>query len=100
MKTVPEPDLIRALRVLALSNQERMKLIANSYQYRDLSGVGSWFLENINDLAPALHKRGWVEYAEFTHTPGQVVVTTGQGDVRAVVITELGRQQLNVAVAN
>jgi hypothetical protein len=58
-----------------------------------------WFLEHIDDLAPELHRRGWVEYGEFTHVPGSVVVTDGQGDLRRVEITDLGRKQLNAAVA-
>lgn len=91
-----EADLLRALRVVALSNEERMKLLA----YEGPATEALWFLEHIDDLAPELHRRGWVEYAEFTHMPGQITVTTGHGDVCAVVATELGKKQINAAVVS
>lgn len=89
-----EPDLIRALRVVALSNEERMKLLA----YEGPATEALWFLEHVDDLAPELHRRGWVEHRPFTETPGEVVVTTGNGDICTLVVTELGRKQLNAAV--
>ena len=58
-----------------------------------------WFLRSIDDLAPELHNRGWVEYAEFDHKPGSVVVTTERGDIQMVVATDLGRTQLNAAMS-
>lgn len=93
-----ESDLRRALRVIAMTDEARMFLFVR--RPPELSPEAEWFLMNIDDLAPELHRRGWVEYAEFTHVPGQVVVTTGKGDVRAVVITELGMKQINAAVAS
>lgn len=45
-----------------------------------------------------LHRRGWVEHAPFTHTPGEVTVTGACGSLRALVVTELGKKQLNAAV--
>lgn len=87
-----DADLIKCLAVVALSNRDRMKLVQ--------SGAADWFLENVDDLAPELHRRGWVEYAEFDHRQGSVVVTKGQGDVRVLVVTDLGRAQLNAAVVS
>lgn len=89
-------DLIRALRVVALSNEERMRLFIDTESPR--FGDVSWFLEHVDDLAPELHRRGWVEHAPFTHAPGEVVVTTGNGDICVLVVTELGRKQINAAV--
>ncbi len=90
-----EQDLHRALRVVAMTNEERMKLLA----YEGPATEALWFLEHIDDLAPELHRRGWVEHRPFTKQPGEVVVTTGHGDVRVVVATDLGRKQLNAAVS-
>ena len=90
-----EQDLLRALRIVAMTDEERLQLIPGT----EIDEEPAWFLEHIDDLAPELHRRGWVEYREFTHVPGSVVVTTGQGDVRVVVATDLGRKQLNAAVS-
>lgn len=87
-------DLIRALHVVALSNEERMKLLA----YEGPATEALWFLEHVDELAPELHRRGWVEHAPFTHTPGEVTVTGACGSLRALVVTELGKKQLNAAV--
>lgn len=87
-----ESDLIRVLRVVALSNEERMRAV----QRKDEDVM--WFLEHVDDLAPELHRRGWVEHEPFTEQPGEVVVTTGNGDICALVTTELGRKQFNAAV--
>lgn len=88
------PDHIRCLRMIALTNEERMKLFAKL----PLPPEGEWFLKNIDELAPELKQLGWVEERPFDHVRGAVVVTKGEGDVRMVVATELGRQQLNAAV--
>lgn len=99
-----EADLIRALRIIALSNEARLLRAGFAQIKMRIGEVATsdpdidWFLEHVDDLATELHRRGWVEYAEFTYTPGQVAVTTGNGDIRAIVITELGRKQLNAAV--
>ena len=90
-----EQDLLRALRVVAMTNEERMKLLA----YEGPAAEALWFLEHIDDLAPELLKRGWIEHMQFAHQRGSVVVTDGQGDLRRVEITDLGRKQLNAAVA-
>lgn len=101
---VTEPDLIRALRIIALSNEARLLRVGFAQVKLRIGEATTsdpdidWFLEHVDDLAPELHRRGWVEYAEFTYTPGQVVVTTGNGDLRAVVATELGKRQLSAAV--
>lgn len=94
MCTVTEPDLIRALRVVALTNEERMRAM----QIHDSAHDVMWFLEHIDELAPELLRRGWIEHMQFAHQKGCVVVTDGQGDLRRVEITELGRKQLNAAV--
>ena len=103
-----ETNLRRALRVIALTNAERMDLLPaamDAYNQRFHGEIPEpqasflWFVEHIDDLAPALHERGWVERRPFDEQPGSVVVTTGQGDIRMLVITELGRAQLNAAVA-
>ena len=95
MSEATKVALLRVLRVLALSDTERV-LRATSVPIDD---EVAWFLENIDDLAPGLHECGWVNYVEFTRQPGQVVVTTGKGDARGIVITRLGWRQLNAAVA-
>lgn len=92
-----EADLIRALRVVALSNEERVQVIQRHRSFFEHEKV-MWFLEHVDDLAPELHRRGWVEHRPFTETPGEVVVTTGNGDICTLVVTELGRKQLNAAV--
>lgn len=104
-------DLRRALKILAMTNGDRLILFGIAQLERHRShGRGAkkelhafdpeveWFLEHIDDIAPELHRRGWVEHAPFTHTPGQVTVSTGNGDICALVVTELGRKQLNAAV--
>lgn len=83
-----ESDLRRCLRVLAMTNEERTGFALHPSEERD------WFLMNIDDLAPSLHERGWVRYEEFDQRPGSIVTTTG----RMLVITDLGRAQLNAAV--
>lgn len=89
-------NLLRALRVVALSNEERMFLFVR--RPPEFNPEAEWFLEHIDDLAPELHRRGWVDYTPHTQHPGEIVVTTGNGDICALVITELGRKQLNAAV--
>lgn len=98
-----EADLIRCLRVLSWSNEDRVIIFgitrlprakAGQEKSVKLTDEAEWFLRRIDDLAPELHRREWVTYAEFTCVPGEVVVTNGKGDVRAVVITQLGRLQL------
>lgn len=91
-----ESDLIRALRVVALSNEERMFLFVR--RPPEFNPEAEWFLEHIDELARELHRRGWVDYTPHTQHPGEIVVTTGNGDICALVITELGRKQLNAAV--
>lgn len=90
-----EQDLRRALRIVALSNEERMKLLA----YEGPATEALWFLEHIDGLAPELLRRGWIEHMQFAHQRGCVVVTDGQGNLRRVEITDLGRKQLNAAVS-
>ena len=80
-------NLLRALRVVALTNETRMEKV----RARDEEVM--WFLEYIDDLAPALHRCGWIEYAEPAERPGEIVVTTRSGCVRAIVITDVGRKQ-------
>lgn len=92
-----EYNLIRALKIVAMSAAERLKLFTFS-PAREPDPEAIWFLEHIDDLAPELHKRGWVEYGEFKHEPGCVCVTTGRGDLRTVVATDAGRKMLNAAV--
>jgi hypothetical protein len=87
-------EMHRALKIVAMPTDERLKL----FTARELDPEAVWFLEHIDDVAPELHKRGWVEYGEFKHEPGCVVLTTGQGDIRTVVATDAGRKMLNVAV--
>lgn len=87
-----EPDLRRCLRVLAMTNEERCEFALSPSEERD------WFLKSIDDLAPTLHELGWVRRADFDHRPGAIVVTTGQGDVRMLELTDLGRAQLSAAV--
>lgn len=100
-----EADLLRALRVISWSNADRVIIfgIANLPRAKagnvKLTDTAEWFLEHIDELAPELHRREWIRYAKFTRAPGEVVVTDGKGDVQAVEITELGRLQLNAAVA-
>ena len=89
-----EHHLLRALRIIALTNEER----AISFRNQHLEEL-HWFVRNIDDLAPELHARGWVEHVVFDRQPGSVVVTDGQGDLRRVEITDLGRKQLNAAVS-
>lgn len=94
-------NLLRCLRVLAMTDEERLRIFRidpGSSNLSQLHAEGRWFLEAVDDLAPALHERGWVEYADFHHEPGAVVVTEGRGDVRKLLITDLGRAQLNAAV--
>lgn len=87
-------NLLRALLVVALSNEERMRAM----QIYDSAHDVMRFLEHIDELARDLHRRGWVDYAPLTQHRGEIVVTTGNGDICALVITELGRKQLNAAV--
>jgi hypothetical protein len=89
-------ELIGALKILAMTNEERMEIFA----FHDAllnHATSLWFLEHIDELAPELHSRGWVTYSEFKHEPGCVVVTDGLGHLQKIVITELGRKQINAA---
>ncbi len=90
-------NLLRCLRVLALTNEVRMDRTMTLLT-ADPDADLQWFVECIDDLAPALHERGWVTYEDFKKEPGSVVVTSGQGDVRNLVITDLGRAQIGAAV--
>jgi hypothetical protein len=83
----------RCLRIIAMPREQIIQLA------HSVSDDRYWFLKNIDALAPELHRRGWIEYRDFDHRPGSVVVTTGNGDIRMVVATSLGRAQLNVAMA-
>lgn len=58
------------------------------------SARADWFLENIDSVANSLHVEGFVEYLDFNHEPGAVVVTRGEGDIRRVVITDAGRSYM------
>ena len=87
-------NLLRCLRVCSMTNEARKKFAIAPSEERD------WFLEAIDDLAPALHERGWVAYADFDNEPGAVVVTEGRGDVRKLMITDLGRVQINAAMVS
>jgi hypothetical protein len=90
-----ESELIRALRIIAMTDEERLQLIPGT----EIDEEPAWFLEHIDGLAPELLKRGWIEHMQFAHQRGCVVVTDGQGDLRRVEITDLGRKQLNAAVS-
>lgn len=87
-------NLFRALKIVVMTNEERMRQVL----IHDSTHEWMWFLKHIDELAPELHKRGWVEYEEFKHEPGCVCVTTGRGDLRTVVATDAGRKMLNAAV--
>ncbi len=87
-------EMHKALKIISMPADERLKL----FTARELDPEAIWFLEQIDDLAPELHKRGWVEYGDFKHEPGCVCVTTGRGDLRTVVATDAGRKMLNAAV--
>lgn len=79
-------NLLRAMKIIDMPPDARLKL----FTARELDPEA--------DLAPELHKRGWVEYGDFKHEPGCVCVTTGRGDLRTVVATDAGRKMLNAAV--
>jgi hypothetical protein len=83
-------DLIRCLRVIAMTREQLMALAHTKSEERD------WFLKSVDALAPELHQRGWIRYGEFRHVPGDILVTTGQGDVRTVFITDRGLGALDV----
>lgn len=74
-----------------MTNEKRLELFNEGDEEFD------WFVEHIDAIAPELHRLGWIDYAVFEYTPGDVVVTQGLGDVATVSITELGRAQLQVA---
>lgn len=85
-----DKDLERALRFVALSDDERLELIQVA------SPEVEWFCRKIDELAEGLHVRGWVRYAPFNEKTdkGAVVVTVGRGDVRKLVMAEAGAQYL------
>ena len=90
-----EQALLRAMRIVAMTNAKRMKL----FTARELDPEAVWFLEHIDELAPELHSNGWVEYGEFKHEPGCVTVTNSIGRLQTIVATDAGRKMLNAAVA-
>ncbi len=92
MNIMHESDLRRCMRIIAMSNPERIRIAM------PVTADMAWFLEHIDSLAPELHQRGWVEERAFTQEPGAVTVTTGQGDVQQLVATPLGLSQLNAGV--
>jgi len=91
-----EAELIRAMRVVAMTNEDRMQSLDRGVP----TGEMGWFLKNMDELAPELHARGWVRHEDFDHQPGAIVVTDGSGPagILMLVATPLGRSQLNAAV--
>lgn len=87
-----EAELRRCMVVITMTAEQRMALVANAHP------TAHWFLENIDGMAPDLLERGWIEQRDFDHKPGSIVVTTGAGDVRMVVATQLGLAQLSAVV--
>lgn len=76
-----------ALRVLDMSLEQRMAWLKEGDNVET-------FLESVDDVMPELVEQGWARHEEFHDEPGAIVVTTGHGDVRQVVITDLGRVAL------
>lgn len=93
MKALVKPELLRVLRVVAMSDEERLTFIGGGRNI-NVSEEARWFLEHSDRIMPTLHDKGWVEHVPFNHKPGALCASRGRGDLQMVVITEAGRQML------
>lgn len=93
MNVLVNTDLLRVLRVVAMTDEERLSFIGGGRGVA-VSAEAAWFLEHSDRIMPELHDKGWVEHVPFNHKPGALCASRGRGDLQMVVITEAGRRVL------
>lgn len=90
MKSWSYEEMLRALRIVALTDDARLQL----FFQKPLGPEASWYLGVSDSIMPALRQRGWVRFVGFSNEAGALVTTRGRGDVRRVVLTEKGKLQV------